>query len=373
MRNFGLDVVRSIAIIMVLISHGRIFFGEYDLQWLSYNGLIGVEIFFVLSGYLIGRIIIKDVLPQNSFKPLFVFYQRRWFRTLPVYFLIMILLIIIVGKHPNWTNLIFLQNFNEMHLGFMPVSWSLSIEEWFYLLIPPLFIIALLITRNNSRTTFFAICCLVILVVTIARFYYVLTINPTWDYGVRKQIFLRLDSIMFGVLLAGIKIYYPHVIEKLMRHRSCMYLLTTFLLLFCVFYYIFVLDAGKEAMNNSLFGRTIFFNVISVSSGFLVITLSEDQKLNSFFRGSRSEKAFYFFSVTSYSVYLVHYELFVYLQRYIVNSSFEVKSLYLIASILSIYLISSLIYFFYEKPILRFRDKITAKKRINQEGLQVRL
>ncbi|MFG5995624.1 acyltransferase family protein [Salmonella enterica] len=132
MRNIGLDIARSIAIVMVLISHSRMFFTQYaDVQWLSFNGFFGVEVFFVLSGFLIGRIIIKSVVEKPSFSNLLTFYKRRWYRTLPLYFL-MVFVLFLVGKQFHWTNLIFLQNFDEVSLGFFPVSWSLSIEEWFF-------------------------------------------------------------------------------------------------------------------------------------------------------------------------------------------------------------------------------------------------
>ena len=62
-RNFGLDIPRATAIILVLISHSRMFFtadNPNNLKFLSICGLLGVEIFFVLSGFLIGKILINS-------------------------------------------------------------------------------------------------------------------------------------------------------------------------------------------------------------------------------------------------------------------------------------------------------------------------
>ncbi|MBT8377560.1 MAG: acyltransferase family protein, partial [Bacteroidia bacterium] len=98
-RIFGLDVVRAIAILLVLISHSTILiFPESNSNAvfaIQFFGTIGVDIFFVLSGYLIGRILLKQLQTQDfSFKNVLYFWIRRWFRTLPNYYLILIVNII---------------------------------------------------------------------------------------------------------------------------------------------------------------------------------------------------------------------------------------------------------------------------------------
>ncbi|MEM1002632.1 MAG: acyltransferase family protein, partial [Bacteroidota bacterium] len=93
-RIFGLDILRALAISLVVLSH---------LFWItskstgviseimSLAGVIGVEIFFVLSGFLIGRIMYGFFVKQAfSFKDVINFWKRRWFRTLPNYYLILI-------------------------------------------------------------------------------------------------------------------------------------------------------------------------------------------------------------------------------------------------------------------------------------------
>lgn len=65
-RNLGLDITRSIAIILVLICHFSCFYkGEYS-SYMVYCGILGVELFFVLSGFLIGKIIINDLLKNSN-------------------------------------------------------------------------------------------------------------------------------------------------------------------------------------------------------------------------------------------------------------------------------------------------------------------
>ena len=99
-RVFGLDVIRALAIIMVLCSHSTLLlFPNQDTTLLTairFFGAIGVDLFFVLSGFLIGGIILKQLKEGKvSFKDFLYFWTRRWFRTLPNYFLILILNILV--------------------------------------------------------------------------------------------------------------------------------------------------------------------------------------------------------------------------------------------------------------------------------------
>ena len=127
----------------------------------------GVELFFVLSGFLIGGIIIKEFQNNTAFgiKQIFHFWKRRWFRTLPNYYLILLLNVIIVYfgiikedfLQFNWKFFFFLQNFAHHFYGFFWESWSLSIEEWFYLLFPIILMLLylLLIKFKINKKRFF--------------------------------------------------------------------------------------------------------------------------------------------------------------------------------------------------------------------------
>src|ERR1039458_8648984 len=79
-RNFGLDALRAAAIMMVLLCHMT--------GALKFLGIYGVELFFVLSGFLIGDILIRSAARKGrfEFKDLTEFWTRRWFRTLPNYY-----------------------------------------------------------------------------------------------------------------------------------------------------------------------------------------------------------------------------------------------------------------------------------------------
>jgi peptidoglycan/LPS O-acetylase OafA/YrhL len=100
-RVYGLDAFRAVAIILVVLGHGAQFADE--IFWFlpsvpMLNGVDGVELFFVLSGFLIGSILIKKIEKEEKFglKSIMHFWKRRWFRTLPNYYLILFLNVLFI-------------------------------------------------------------------------------------------------------------------------------------------------------------------------------------------------------------------------------------------------------------------------------------
>lgn len=210
-RIYGLDILRAIAILLVVYSHSVHFFG---LSVYSYFYLgDGVGIFFVLSGYLIGQILFKTISKGFEFKQLMNFWVRRWLRTIPAYFFVLTALILYTHElHVSYYT--FTQNLFNGDLSFYSESWSLCVEEWFYILIPLLFFLFL---KLNKKVDFlFAIIGIIVLVTTyrIIKTSSSMTIIE-WDNLIRKSVITRLDSIMYGVFAAYVHFYKPFIWEKL--------------------------------------------------------------------------------------------------------------------------------------------------------------
>ncbi|WP_394843225.1 acyltransferase [Pendulispora brunnea] len=141
-REFGFDVLRSLACLAVIAFHapGVIRVPAF-VGAMASHGWIGVDLFFVLSGYLIGRQVFGRPVGSNRISEIRSFWIRRWTRTLPLYFVVLAFYAVIkprllhmpfVGGHAGYA--FFLQNY--ISIDDFGQSWSLCVEEHFYLLFP---------------------------------------------------------------------------------------------------------------------------------------------------------------------------------------------------------------------------------------------
>jgi len=364
-RDFGLDAVRAAAIALVLTTHGSTFFfwEHYDVLAFSYvTGYFGVEIFFVLSGFLIGTILMKELVENGSWASLFRFYARRWLRTIPLYAFVMLITWAVVGRPFHGYALLFIQNFDERALGFMPVSWSLTIEEWFYLVVPFATLVLCLAvggiepfrTRGRVRLAI-GLCVWIIVGEAFARWLYVLLEQPTWDYGVRKQIPLRLDSLVAGVLLAALKRHRTSVYERL-RSKAALLSAVAALVWCGGIVYEHVRDG---TIDSSLFARTLLFTIVSLALAICLASLEGRQALQAFAaRGGRIARAVTFASVTSYAAYLAHWEIFIYYDALVEQpsrlTSWALSVFALTATLTAAYALHRLV----ERPFMQLREKL---------------
>ena len=304
-RNFGLDIVRSVAILLVIAAHSLFFLIPFYINQLAelYQilGAFGVEIFFVLSGFLIGQLIIKEVLSPPSPRGLGRFYVRRWLRTLPPYFLVLALRTI-MGNLFNWRYLVFLQNFDRKVMQSFRVSWSLSIEEWFYLIAP--FLLLMACRRSRSPATFFVACGSIAVAALVGR-----TVGVVkWNIQTRDHVFLRMDSLMIGVMLGGFRVYHRALYQRIARYRAFLLalglsgVLATAAWLFTAI--------RNETVNQSVLMRTVFFVPLSISIALLLFSLESSERVNLRWASKGWASGVRFISLTSYSLYLIHLSVF---------------------------------------------------------------
>lgn len=141
-RAPGLDTLRALAIVLVFCFHYRVFVSDTpDLGWLSNVGWTGVDLFFVLSGYLIGEQVLAG-LARGETLSLRSFYARRATRTWPLFWLVLAAFFLMPGMlggrepPPLWRFLTFTQNIELVPGTAFSHAWSLCVEEQFYLLLP---------------------------------------------------------------------------------------------------------------------------------------------------------------------------------------------------------------------------------------------
>jgi len=354
-RVYGLDVFRAVAILIVVLGHGSFLIKKF-LPGFPYLPLPdGVELFFVLSGFLIGSILLKIYNRENKLdhKMLIGFWKRRWLRTLPAYYVVLILnfvfiyLGIIKGDITrfSWKFFLFLHNFSEPFVDFFWESWSLSIEEWFYILTPVTITAMYFFCKDKIKPKYLFL--IVILIYIVAPLLYRFSISSVdvdefwFDARFRKIVLTRLDAIMFGVLFAWIKYYFPGF---WVSNRKCLFFLGL-ILVFSVIVYDYDL--------NGIFAKTFYFSLLGMGSAMLLPLADYFKSAKTFFG-----KAITHVSVISYSMYLLNLSMIAQVIEYnfmpLSNGGFII--MYIVYWFLVI-LLSFLFYRFVEKPFMDLRAK----------------
>lgn len=208
-RIAGLDLIRAAAILAVMVHHFRHLPGvPVWFEWIGLRGYVGVDLFFVLSGWLIGGQLLREAR-QSGRLDMPAFWARRWFRTLPSYYAMLFLLVatgrIAIGDTPTMT--VFAQNYLDPLRWLL--SWSLCIEEQFYLLLPVI-LGALLSARRSLRWAAVAVIVAFSPVLRLFEF-------PSMSRGSYANFLayfyspthLRLDGLVLGVCVAAAREHLP--------------------------------------------------------------------------------------------------------------------------------------------------------------------
>lgn len=369
-RIFGLDVLRALAIIFVVIHHGNI---VYVPQVLHLNVIFklfdfdGVSIFFVLSGFLIGGILIRIIEREApNIAVLFDFWKRRWFRTLPNYYFVLCFLLILIpfNKIP-WienpikghffiTYFFFLQNFNTPMHVFFPESWSLCVEEWFYLIIPVLIFVLIGFFKMLPKRAVMFVAIFIIILVTIFRYYKYLHSNITSiaeaEYNFAYVVTTRLDSLMYGLLGAYLFFYYK---AFFLKYKKTLLIVGGLILIIQKYLPMLISFDGFLAYNCIL-----TFSLTSIGCLFLLPYMSQYR---------RSEGAFFravtYISLISYSMYLINLSPLIYSLMPMMTLVIKNVPLFSIIRYTIYWLLTVfgavLMYKWIELPFMRLRDKIS--------------
>src|ERR1700730_9851400 len=200
-RLASLDFLRGVAALTVAIPHFFIF-AEINVPAFEAISVIGVEIFFVLSGFVLAPQILDLAIVRPSLANLGIFWVRRWMRTIPAYLLALSILSIASRELFTADYLryaLYIQNlFKQANENdYFSIAWSLSVEEWFYLAFPPVILAAAAFRR--SRTSVLVGALLFIASVTFARTAF--GDYSHWGSEVRRVVVFRVDAIAWGFLL----------------------------------------------------------------------------------------------------------------------------------------------------------------------------
>ena len=225
-RLRGLDLLRAAAILLVLMSHYMGFVSHAPtFGVVGKVGWAGVDLFFVLSGYLIGN---QLLAPAARGEPLSLktFFVRRLLRTLPNYYVVLAVYWLFPGPPLGgssmaepWRFLTFTQNFGLAYGQTFTHSWSLCIEEQFYLLLP-LVVLALARLGFPVRLAWGLLVGGIVAGMATRAAAYALNGHDAFSAEVYYSSFCRADELLPGVAIALLRNFHPHAFARLLRHAN---------------------------------------------------------------------------------------------------------------------------------------------------------
>jgi peptidoglycan/LPS O-acetylase OafA/YrhL len=306
----GLDTLRSLAIAVVMVFHLRALLPG-SFQPVARFGWMGVDLFFVLSGYLIGSQLLKPVRDGKSVS-LPGFYRKRAYRILPVYLVVLALYGSWPlwreepGMSPLWQFLTFTENFfanYSINQAFSHV-WSLCVEEHFYLLLP--MIVGWMARKAAAWKTVAVLVAFVALGLGIRSYVYFHGLLPMGrdsdDFAVRYieriyyPTYTRLDGLLAGVALALMRIFRPGWWSAVLQ-RANWVLAGGVALMSCTFW-MFADRFGPA-------GTVVGFPLMAVAMGMLVMAAADHRCWFGRVRVPGAKLV----ATLSYSLYLMHKEV----------------------------------------------------------------
>ncbi|HSC66724.1 MAG TPA: acyltransferase [Cellvibrio sp.] len=360
-RLYGLDTLRAFAIIIVLIYHYRVVVSREPIfGFMSELGWTGVDLFFVLSGYLIGNQILSVFAKGHEFS-LKLFYIRRFLRTLPNYYFVLALYFIFpvalsgTATAPLWSFLTFTQNLDMRAGETFTHSWSLCIEEQFYLIFP---LIALVIgyTKRSIALGWIAIVGAMLSAISLRTFrginlYEIDTgAMPIQSFMEQTYYFslTRFDELLPGVAIALLKNFHPETFTKIVRKGNLLLIfgLTCVSAMFYVYYHypygtsVLVVSAG--------------YSLLSIGFGILVLAaLSPNSILHRIRIPGAASLALW-----SYAIYLIHKPLFQVLKAPLTEYGVDINGGLGVAMIMAVSVFCGwMLYQFIETPFMNLRSR----------------
>ena len=342
-----LDELRGVAIILILLFHNFDFISILSVGW------IGVDIFFVLSGYLITKIIIDQKTTSHNFS---IFLVRRTLRIFPVYFLFLLVFFhtlpylsdfvdnnLFYSNNQVWfwvyaQNWLFILKGTDPNL-YLNHFWTLAVEEQFYISWP----IILYIT--HSKTKRIVILTLIFLLLIVSRFIFSFYQPFAISYE-NLFFFTRIDGLVMGSFIAIIGFKKFH--SSIKKHIKLLILFVTSLLL-----------VYAELENSNTITNSFLYPLLALSIGIILAhLLTATGSLNTFIK---RKNVLYFFGTISYSLYVIHWPIYLVIEnlfssrkKHLTDDLLNSILIAFIAILVSVVL-SYFSYIFFEKRILKLK------------------
>jgi peptidoglycan/LPS O-acetylase OafA/YrhL len=312
----GLDLLRAVAVAWVMLFHAYLAGGlPVALETLELSGWMGVDLFFVLSGYLIGGQLF-DALSRDAAFSFGAFWLRRARRILPAYLVVLALYALWPAFHesdgmaPMWQFLTFTMNVlhDSSAERTFAQAWSLCVEEHFYLVFP---LVAVALVRRASARAFVVGCIAIVAfgIALRARVWLVdmapllagadapRGIGQVFAEEIYYPTWTRLDGLLAGVILAAIRVFRPERWEELQRRANLWLAIGVALVAAAI-----VLFDDRLGFAATVFG----YPLLSAGLAFVVLAAAGEHGVLSRVRVPGAA----WLAGVSYSLYLVHKQIF---------------------------------------------------------------
>jgi peptidoglycan/LPS O-acetylase OafA/YrhL len=358
-RQPGLDLLRALAIVVVVIYHAALFGFKLPGR-VDRFGWIGVDLFFVLSGYLIGGQLLVPVAPDRRIN-LGRFFARRVLRIMPAYFVVLAIYFLLPPwreypemSQPLWKFLLSLQNI-ALHGGTaFSHAWSLAVEDQFYLALP--FLLLFLYRRPRAAMI---IPCLIILGGILLRTF--LAYRNLDEEGVSFRGFqawiyyptwTRLDPLVYGVVLAAIERFRPNWWQRFINCAPWIWVPGLALIAYALYL--------GETDEVTVVACVWQFPLIAIGMAALLVCAVSPRLP---FRRVAIPGAAFIASI-AYSAYLVQKLVIHGVAQFCGVHGIDLKSApALIAVELCVYAAASFLFFAVERPFLQLRHRIVPRNR----------
>ncbi len=366
-RSHGLDTLRAFAILLVMAFHGRSFLPSI-LDPVGRFGWMGVDLFFVLSGYLIAAQLFREHARTGciGWRD---FYSRRAFRVLPAYLAVLLVYVARPGWReapamaPLWEYVTFSYNLFVRYPAQRAFShvWSLCVEEQFYLVLPVL--LGALLRRPSLRRG--AACAAFILLAGVAcrGWVYVHTLRPlgpdadgfasSYIEDIYYPTWSRMDGLLAGVLLAVTQAFFQRVWDKMRGHGMSLTAAGLALVALCCFLFRERLESvGPVAVAGTLVG----FPLLAAGLAAVVLSSLGNGPLGRWrVPGSRAV------ATLAYSTYLTHKLVLHVCEDQLPERWNEGTWVGAAVFVAGSFAVATALYFAVERPGLKLRDHFTSR------------
>jgi peptidoglycan/LPS O-acetylase OafA/YrhL len=348
----GLDLLRAIAIIWVMLFHA-LKYGTPSKD-ISIMGWMGVDLFFVLSGFLITNQLLTLVYKNKNFK-ISEFYLSRAFRILPAYLTVLAIYFLLPsaqeghGLQPLWQFLSFTVNLliDSRNSNTFSHVWSLCIEEHFYLVLP----IVVLLFNNRSGTVKVIILASLIIGSGVYLRADIWLNELSWGQSYIEKIYYptytRLDGLLAGALLATLQVFKPSLWSLVMKHANIVLIIGILSLSIAIWIFKF---------RFSFMATVVGFPLLSFSLAFIVAAAASKNSIIGRFEMPGAS----IIATLAYSLYLTHKSVF-HLIKINFPSLLEIGANGYIAFFVyavAVFSVAVALYAIVERPFLKLRSKL---------------